>query len=67
MIADMKRKEEEMFSETLEELRYCYDRMNFPLFTVCSPAGVEYESARRAQLIKLCVKIAAEYGHELES
>jgi hypothetical protein len=58
------RKEERMFSSTLDELRYCYERMDFVLETVCSPAGVEYESLRRAQLISLCAKIAAEYGGE---
>lgn len=56
-----------MFSETLHQLRHCYENMRFPLHTVCSPAGVEEESLRRAQLIQLCGKIAAEYGHELES
>jgi len=62
----MKRKEENMFSETLTELLYCYQRMNFPLQTVCSPAGTEYESLRRTQLIQLCAKIAKEYGAEVE-
>jgi len=60
----MTRREERMFSEAYEALRYCYERMNFPLETVCSPAGVEYEDLRRAQLIALCVKIAEEYGGE---
>lgn len=64
MIADMKRKEEEMFSNTLHELRFCYEHMDFPLQTVCSEAGFEYERHRRHQLIALCVKIAEEYGRE---
>jgi len=55
-----------MFSETLTELLYCYRRMDFPLQTVCSPAGTEHESLRRTQLIQLCVKIAKEYGSEVE-
>jgi hypothetical protein len=59
-----RRKEERMFSETYAELRYCYERMNFPLETVCSSAGVEHEDLRRAQLIGLCVKITEEYGGE---
>jgi hypothetical protein len=58
------RKEEQMFSRTLDELKYCYERMNFPLETVCSSAGLEYESLRRTQLIGLCLKIASEYGAE---
>lgn len=61
-----KRKAEEMFSKTFDELRFCYEHMSFPLETVCSPAGVEHESLRRAQLIKLCVTIATEYGREVE-
>lgn len=60
-------KEATMFSDTLEELRFCYERMNFPLETVCSSVVADHESVRRAKLIKLCAKIAAEYGHELES
>ena len=60
------RKEERMFSNALDELKYCYERMNFALETVCSPAGVEYESLRRAQLIQLCAKIAAEFGPEVD-
>ena len=59
-----RRKEERMFSETYDELRYVYERMNFRLEAVCSSAGGEYEELRRAQLIGLCVKIAAEFGGE---
>jgi hypothetical protein len=57
-------KPEVMFSNTLHDLRHCYENMDFPLVTVCSSVGVEYESLRRAQLIALCVKIAEEYGGE---
>jgi len=60
----VRRQEEQMFSDAHEALRYVYERMRFPLETVCSPAGVEYEELRRAQLIGLCVRIAAEYGGE---
>jgi hypothetical protein len=59
-------KPERMFSETFHELRNCYDNIDFPLQTVCSEAGLEYEQQRRTQLIRLCVKIAAEYGAEVE-
>jgi hypothetical protein len=62
----MRHKTESMFSNTLAELRYCYENMDFPLETVCSSAGLERENHRRTQLIQLCVKIAAEYGREVE-
>ena len=55
-----------MFSATLSDLQNCYEKMNFNLESVCSDAGLEYEHLRRAQLIQLCVKIAAEYGREVE-
>lgn len=58
----MKDRRETLFSETYERLRECWENMTFPLETVCSVAGAEYECLRREQLIQLCVKIAAEYG-----
>lgn len=61
----MTHRPEVMFSETLEELRNCYQEMNFPHFTGCTPVEADFEALQRLELIELCVRIAREFGHEL--
>lgn len=47
------------FQNTLTDLRDCYDKMDD---SDLSPE----EEAARLRLLKLCLKIAAEYAEELE-
>lgn len=62
----MKDYRETLFSDTYQQLVSCYENMTFPLETVCTAAGTNYEYLRKRQLIAVCVKIAAEYGHGAE-
>ncbi len=48
------------FYNTLSDLRDCYEHMDEELMAVA-----EHES--RLRLIRLCVKIASDYGDELET
>jgi hypothetical protein len=63
----MRDRRETLFSDTYDRLVECCENMTFPLETVCSAAGTEYECLRREQLIGLCAKIAAEFGREVGS
>ncbi len=46
------------FQNTLEDLRDCYDNMDEEVS--------EEEGKARRRMIKICVKIADDYGDELE-